>query len=674
MNFHRSDDRRGRLAQTMILVLALLSVTAACAPGEETGSDGAEAASPAGPSAAANFRNTDPQVQYVGAENCRDCHQALYASHTQTGMGRAFYPMSPDVVVEDFTVNNEVYVENTGIRYRMFERDGTYWQRQYVLDSLGNELVGTEREMVWVVGSNNHSRSYLTVIEGKTFQAPICWYPQTEHWDLCPGFEFKNEHFGREVAPDCLFCHNGKMELEAGTRNKFKTPFPHGIGCERCHGPGELHVDHWQTGAQPTGEVDDTIVNPRRLPKKERIEVCFQCHLGDARATARVGIFGRDIDEFRPGMQLNEVALAFTYEQPTQVDFGLSSQADRLLLSKCYTESDGAIECLTCHDPHLTVYHEDRPQNHFRNKCLGCHDVSACPAPDDRRAATKPLADDCLQCHMRKAEPDDQRFTEFTDHWIRRNIDFEEQDHRTNYKIRGMVAGDLERFSKGEQLYYRGRAAFLLAQDAPRSRHAELWDDAEEQFRKAIDIGYEHQDVWFFLGKTLTFQGRSSDAISCYEKALEFDADHHDALFALAGEQLKLGDPVKALAPLDHILANDSDDVMSLAEYGRALTAIGRKPEAVALLQRAVELEPWDPTLQLNLGMSLAMVGRFDEAAQAGRRAVELDPERLQSWSLFYNAMREAGNLEESREGQWFSDRLTRLKAEHSSDGTASSM
>ena len=47
--------------------------------------------------------------------------------------------------------------------------------------------------------------------------------------------------------------------LEGSPRDRLREQFRgHGIGCERCHGPGELHV-------AARGEEDGTIVNPGRL-------------------------------------------------------------------------------------------------------------------------------------------------------------------------------------------------------------------------------------------------------------------------------------------------------------------------------------------------------------------------------------------------------------------------
>jgi len=447
------------------------------------------------------FLNQDPSVGYVGIAECRPCHLGIASTYSATGMGRSLYPLTAERVVEDFSDENE-FVTSTGARYRMLERDGRYYQRQYVRDSSGREVAVQERELIWVIGSNNHNRGYVVEVDGRLFQAPVCWYPQASRWDLCPGYELKNDHFSREISTSCVFCHNGAMQLEDGERNRFRQPFPHGIGCERCHGPGQLHAERWagQPATSARGEPDPTIVNPRRLSPERRLDLCFQCHLGDAMATERVQRSGRDLHAFRPGQPLSEVVVPFRFSHPTRHDFGLSAQGDRLLLSRCFTESGGALDCLTCHNPHISVYHEERPDDLFRRKCLGCHAEEDC-AEEHRARTDTTTPDDCVACHMRRAEPDDQRFTEFTDHWIRRRIDDDERDRRESFAIEPVLVRYALGIDAGELAYYRARAAYLMGEDLPPAARAALWATAIEEFRAAIAAGQDTAEVRFYLGK-----------------------------------------------------------------------------------------------------------------------------------------------------------------------------
>ncbi len=606
---------------------------------------------------APEFENMAADVDYVGRDSCRPCHVEKFSTYVKTGMGRSLYPLAQAEIVEDW--NSEFTVEPAGLHYRMERRDGKFYQKQFVVDSAGREIVKEEHELVYVIGSNHHSRSYVVLMDDKLFQAPACWYPQGRRWDLCPGYEFKNEHFHRELGLDCLHCHNGFMEPVAGERNQFVTPFSHGIGCERCHGPGQLHVARWQSRSETgRGDRDPTIVNPGRLPQEERIEVCFQCHLGDAKTTENVLRPGREPRGFRPGMKITEVVMPFHYKEQTRFDFGLSSQADRLILSRCYKESGGRIECLTCHDPHVTVYQKDRPDDHFRLACLSCHAVEDCAAPPAARQATTP-ADDCVYCHMRKAEPDDQRYTEFTDHWIRRDNRVVERDERESYELEPIFPDRAAALPPGELAFYRGRAGFLLARDAPESKRQEVWAQAERDFVLAIEQGFDNVDSWFFLGKTRLDMGRSNAAREAFAKAVERDPKHDDAVFALGQALVAKGETARALELFLGILERDPDSTMALAEIGRVYTALGRIPEAIAAYERALREEPWTSSLHLNLGMLLASQSRFDEAAVRGEAAVRLDPDNPGVWEFYAKVLRAAGRHAEADEGQLV---LARLK------------
>lgn len=602
--------------------------------------------------------NMDPAVDYVGEQTCQSCHLGIHSTHNQTGMGRSFHRMRPEIVVADFKDKNELVVERTAVHYRMIERDGRYFQRQYLVDPLGREYAADEHELLYAVGSNNHNRGYILKVGDGFYQAPVCWYPQVDRWELCPGFERKNDHFGRELSDTCTFCHNGAMTLVEGTRNHWIEPIVEGIGCERCHGPGELHVQKWKKSPNvDRSEKDRTIVNPIDLPREERLSVCLQCHLGSARSTERVGRHDVALRSFRPGQHLTEVMMPFRYVEQTRYDFSISSQADRMMLSACYVESGGAMECLTCHNPHVTTYLEDRPKDLFNSKCGSCHATDDCAAPiADRQAAE----DNCVSCHMRKAEPEDQRFTAFTDHWIRRTIDESTRDLRSSTKLEPIFPERLAALPKGEQAYYRARANFLLAAEATLSWRPRMYGEAEGQFREAIANGFDNDASRFFLGKTLVFLERREDAIREFSAALRHSPDHRDAAFALGQTLSEIGRPSESMATYTKLLTARPDDAMALAEYGRVAWSLRKFREALAAYERAVQLEPRNATYWMNLGMVLSTLGRFDEAALIGERAIALAPDNERIWYFYANVMREAGRPAEARLGQAQLERLTR--------------
>ena len=471
--------------------------------------------------AAPEYLNHAPDVKYVGREACSACHREIEGTTRHTGMGRSWYPMAPAVVVEDFSGRAVVTDRKSGTRYRMVEREGRYYQRQFVTGAGGQELVVDEREMQEVVGSNNHSRLYGTWVGDRLYQMPVAWYPLKGIWDLAPGYQHFNLFFTREITEECAFCHNARMPALPGERNVYQRPLPDGIDCERCHGPGARHIERWAAGPAPLpGEVDRTIVNPRRLPLPLRLQVCYQCHLGGSETAERIERDGRNLWNFRPGQPLLEVMVPFGYAQALAGQYNVTGQVDRMILSRCFTESGGQLECLTCHNPHVTIYREDRPADYFREKCLSCHVTEDCDASGASRAATRP-PDDCVACHMRRAEPTDHPHTVFIDHWIRRRPEAPPPASRTDFTFTPILPETKSLLSPGEFEYYRGRSSFLKAYQSLEPTHqSTLRANAEATLKRATELGFDTADTWFYRGKNLSAMQRWDAAAEALRQAL----------------------------------------------------------------------------------------------------------------------------------------------------------
>src|SRR5262249_22669383 len=100
--------------------------------------------------------------------------------------------------------------------------------------------------------------------------------------------------------------------------------------------------------------------------------------------------------------------------------------------SRCYSESGGTLNCVTCHDPHSNA---EKSAGFYEAKCLTCHATSAPSAKAKTSAADQPVVPqaaetafrspcpvnstrDCLNCHMPKVWYD-WLHDSFTDHYIR---------------------------------------------------------------------------------------------------------------------------------------------------------------------------------------------------------------------------------------------------------------
>lgn len=116
--------------------------------------------------------------------------------------------------------------------------------------------------------------------------------------------------------------------------------------------------------------------------------------------------------------------------------------------------------------------------------------------------------------------------------------------------------------------------------------------DAEEGYRRVLEVDEENKFAIYNLGLIDHTTGRLSDAEERYRRVLELDPAYGPALFNLAIIRSGKG---------------DTDDAMSL-------------------YRRAIQAEPDNASAHLNLGLLLRSTGETEEAAEMFRRARELDP------------------------------------------------
>ena len=262
-----------------VAVAALLWYMQRTAPPEGTMPLPALAASP--------YLNTAVAVRYVGSEACRACHVAEHASFHRTGMGRSMALVDPQHEPPDADFDHR----KSGRRYQIVRKDGKMLHRELRLGGAA-EIVLSEYPVQYVVGSGRHSLTYLVEAEGFLVESPVTWYTAKKSWGMSPGYD-QAEHAGfeRAIGESCLICHAGQAEPIGGSLHRMEVKEA-AIGCERCHGPGELHVARHtgKPGGGEVGAIDFTIVNPARLPRPLAEAVCQQCRHFALPACAAIGV------------------------------------------------------------------------------------------------------------------------------------------------------------------------------------------------------------------------------------------------------------------------------------------------------------------------------------------------------------------------------------------------
>jgi predicted CXXCH cytochrome family protein len=230
-----------------------------------------------------------------------------------------------------------------------------------------------DRPLAYLVGSGRFTRTYLVQSDGFFTESPLTWYASLNSWSMSPGYD-QADHpsFQREINADCLFCHAGRTEAAGEATGRLKIS-ELAIGCERCHGPGSLHVErHKNQAATGLAEGDDSIANPRRLSRELSEAVCHQCHLESA---ASVTVRGRQRDDFRPGLRWTDFCVNYAYEQSAG-KMTVTGHVEQLHRSRCYL-ADSTLTCITCHDPHQSPTPAEKVA-YFRAACLRCHGDGSC--------------------------------------------------------------------------------------------------------------------------------------------------------------------------------------------------------------------------------------------------------------------------------------------------------
>lgn len=512
---------------------------------------------PLPPITASPYLNTGADARYVGSDRCRGCHEGRHDSFRSTGMGRSMAAVDPAREPPDRTYDHPP----SRRRYQVVRRDGQVWHRELLLTNMTPEVLLSEYPLKYVVGSGRHSLTYVVEADGFLVESPATWYSAKKDWDMSPGYKTADQPgFERAVGEGCLVCHAGRVEVLDGSHHRVRV-IEEAIGCERCHGPGSLHVERHRgrtmTAPRDSRETDLTIVNPARLSRELAESVCQQCHL---RPTAVVPARGRNVTDFRPGLPIQDFLHAYQFEA---ADGGMTvvGHVEQMHLSRCYKGSD-SLTCLTCHSPH----NEPRPENsveHYRAACMTCHKQEQCKVEPARRAKESP-ANDCVQCHMPRS-PTEIPHLAFTHHRIGIHdrpagksgrggellpfLDLSrlgEIDRRRSLGLGYLEAASREH-DRDRSLLYRNRAADLLtgvraeglrdpAVDANLARlHFELgWDGVMSLTDAALEhpglVGNDRCNVLLLRADALVSQGRHAEALAVLRELVKLRRQTSDWL------------------------------------------------------------------------------------------------------------------------------------------------
>lgn len=584
--------------------------------------------------------NAHPSMAMAGNAACAACHAEISARYRGHAMAQSLGRPGELPDLEKLDPGHRNPFDAHGLVHEVRVKDKAM---DHVVSAPPGPAggIGETERVTWVLGSGQRGRSYL-VGEGRLYQSPLSWFSNKKMWDLSPGYSAERQ-FTRAIVGGCLYCHANQPDQVSGTLNQFRMTGPQGIGCERCHGSGRAHVDHWADRLPPIGDErgkgDPTIVNPARLDPNTRDSICQQCHL---QGSQRVDRRGRHQVEFRPGTDLADfwsVAFLASAGDSRQKAVG---QVDQMEGSQCHKQSAGKMSCFSCHDPHGEPEAKARP-GYYRLRCLSCHEPASgkkgCSEDSGRRKA---VADACATCHMPRFENTDIVHAAITDHRVLRKP--ESKGNATPPMAKSPDGLHLFREGRGLAPADRDRALGLalarLGRISPPANRRPFFDKAMPFLDAAFTAHGDDLPVGLERSALLRALGKKEESLALARALNERDPDNEDILVELIQAAMGAGRSDWAIPRARDLAARDPRS----AEWGQLLAeaqaADQRWEEVVQTARGITRVHPLLARPRMMAIEALTKLRRSEEARAEfetllGMRGTERDG--IISW---YHAMR----------------------------------
>tara|TARA_Y100000994_G_scaffold48514_1_gene38068 strand:+ start:12508 stop:14418 length:1911 start_codon:yes stop_codon:yes gene_type:complete len=600
------------------------------------------------------YLNIAESVNYIGMNQCAACHLDKYESFIQTGMGKSMRPALKQH--SSSFLSHVLYDSILQLHYDPHWKKDTLFLHEYQIKA-DDTIHSLKKKIDYIIGSGHHTNSHIFENNGYLYQAPFTYYIQDSILDFPPGFENdKNSRFSRKMGIECIACHNAYPDFVLGSENKYEH-IPLGIDCERCHGPGQLHVENIQKHniIDTSKHIDYSIVNPSNLSPELQNDMCARCHLqGNAVLQDHKSFF-----DFKPGMYLREVMDVYLPRYEGHVDsFIMASHFDRMKLSSCYIKSDGGLSCLNCHNPHISVKQTDH--TFFNQKCLECHANFDC---DEELHEKQKNNNNCVQCHMRTSNTIDIPHVKITDHKISTHHSIDTTKiyngnflglvcvNNDNPTYESIIQAYLQQYERFEPYqYYLDSAQYYLTKidlETKRGIYTHIYylflkNDYDYIIKEVNRIGldsllnyyfitkdYSNQDAWscYRIGEAFFQNDQFVEAEKFYQQSvklapynLEFRNKYGVCLFNQ--EKLEF-----AIDEFKFIINEDNNFVSAYTNLGYLSLKLGKRKEALMYYNYALTLDPGHEKTLVNKAQLLLLDNNKKDAFICVDKLLLLNPD-----------------------------------------------
>ncbi len=380
-------------------------------------------------------------ASFVGAHTCKGCHERQYEEWSRTWHAQMERWPSPATVLGDFNTvtlefrNIEVESVKGGkeritAAVRLTTEGGKYFFTLLDKDNPANDQT---YEVAKTLGGK-WDQHYEAKVGENYYPTPMRWSVRDREW-LTGGFR-PEEWFLGDGTPDgiarrpdqllinrsaeakCAGCHMTgyapQFDKEAKSWKGPGAGAELGIACEKCHGPGSLHVDEARAArGQPAATKPGKILHPLKdLNAQQQNQLCAQCHGRNTNKKDREIAFPIG---FLPGdTNIQDHIFFWSYSGDPNPDhsryFWPNDWAKRNRqqwqdFTKSTHFAKTAVTCLTCH-----TFHGQWAENQLRlpreQLCAECHTASGlAKRPNVEMFTGSPMekaGTTCVDCHMPK--------------------------------------------------------------------------------------------------------------------------------------------------------------------------------------------------------------------------------------------------------------------------------
>lgn len=277
----QQNSSRLRLLLTLMLAALLAGGLSGCSSSSSTTAPGTDDP----PVTGDIIFEGQPRDGFVGSSACQTCHPGAYAGWAETVHGDMIQVASDDTILPQAKTLLEQLIATNPTDPRLEIRQGS-----------GNFLNSLE-QVIYVVGGKWKQRYVVKTDDGHVFV-------NGQYYDTPDGSDPRIAAYasGRVYEDRCLDCHATGFDLDrANTLDRTAADYTLGsvvtelgIGCEKCHGPGEVHV---------SAPSSANILNPADFSAEAQLQFCGSCH---GRNSAHATIEGR---EDAVGFELGDINL-----------------------------------------------------------------------------------------------------------------------------------------------------------------------------------------------------------------------------------------------------------------------------------------------------------------------------------------------------------------------------